>query len=381
MAWRRPRRCGSAPGTALLGLALVGAGQAFDLPGLYPAGVALTALAAGAVAWVGVAARGASVHREVVARRVVEGEPVELRVVGRPGRLALPGGELRDPLLARGMPVRPGARSAAVRIQARFARRGRRRLAAPQLVISDPLGLAVRTVAAVRGDELLVLPRIEPVRVMPGGAGVLQRSRTARPVPAAEADLDRLAAYQPGTPASRIHWPTLARGAGLHERRLQGDVESRPLVVLDARPGAVDAVQAQARLDAAVRAAASLLRWLAQPAGAQLVIGSERRPHPVGPDLGGWGAAHARLALVEPTATAPGLGALTGRSGTVFYVAADASSLPLGVLAAAGASVVLVVPGGLPGGLPAGRAAFSVGGCQGHVLHRAARARRRRVAA
>ena len=50
----------------------------------------------------------------------------------------------------------------------------------------------------------------------------------------AAVDVDGLRPYRPGTPASRIHWPAVARGAGLIERRLQADGDSRPMIVLDA---------------------------------------------------------------------------------------------------------------------------------------------------
>ena len=75
----------------------------------------------------------------------------------------------------------------------------------------------------------------------------------------AAVDLDGLRPYRPGTPASRIHWPAVARGAGLIERRLQADGDARPLVVLDARTPASAGRAGVDLLDAAVRAAASLV--------------------------------------------------------------------------------------------------------------------------
>ena len=53
--------------------------------------------------------------------------------------------------------------------------------------------------------------------------------------PMGATEVDGLRPYRQGTPASRIHWPALARGAGLLERRLRADTDSRPLVVVDAR--------------------------------------------------------------------------------------------------------------------------------------------------
>ena len=100
-----------------------------------------------------------------------------------------------------------------------------------------------------------MLPRTERVKWVPGrgrsGAGP-RAPRRVEPIGAI--DVDGLRPYRPGTPASRIHWPALARGAGLLERRLRADTDTRPLVVLDARG---DGPPEQ--LDAAVRAAASLV--------------------------------------------------------------------------------------------------------------------------
>src|SRR5204863_261368 len=78
--------------------------------------------------------------------------------------------------------------------------------------------------------------------------------------------------YQTSSPASRIHWPALARGHGMMERRLRMDMDARPLVVLDTRgPAGEDAV------DEAVRAAASLALHLARAGGCALLLPGERR--------------------------------------------------------------------------------------------------------
>ena len=92
----------------------------------------------------------------------------------------------------------------------------------------------------------------------------------------AAVDMDGLRPYRVGTPASRIHWPAVARGHGLIERRLQADGDSRPLVVLDARLPGPDA-QSEL-LDAAVRAAASLVLELARRGGCGLLLPGEQRP-------------------------------------------------------------------------------------------------------
>src|SRR5205823_7244321 len=136
-------------------------------------------------------------------------------------------------------------------------------------------------------------------------------------------------------------------GAGLLERRLRADGAALPAVVLDPRShGRPDL------LDAAVRAAASLVLELARRSGCELVLPADRRPLRVGPDLAAWPEAHARLALVEDDGQAmPPV--LPRASGAVFYVAAgrpDKVALP--APRQGRQSFVLVVPRELAQGVP-----------------------------
>ncbi len=78
-------------------------------------------------------------------------------------------------------------------------------------------------------------------------------------IAAAESEIDGVRPYRENTPASRIYWPSVARGAGLMERKLISEADSRPLVVLDPR-----GPQSPEALDAAVRAAALAVRALRQ---------------------------------------------------------------------------------------------------------------------
>jgi hypothetical protein len=194
--------------------------------------------------------------------------------------------------------------------------------------------------------------------------------------------VDGLRPYRPGTPASRIHWPALARGAGLIERRLRADGDSRPLVVLDARCGpAGGEVDAGEVLDAAVRAAASLTLELARRGGCRLLLPGERRAVPVESDLAGWPGVHARLALVEggvaerPPVLGPG-----AKAGPVLYVAAQAlERLPAAISGAGARSCLLVLPAGVPA--PAGATlSFEVCGCRGYALRTAVAPARERAA-
>src|SRR5947199_4686424 len=108
-----------------------------------------------------------------------------------------------------------------------------------------------------------------------GGAGGVSAFSAALPLVQSMSSpyVSGLRPYRPGTPGSRISWPALARGAGLLGRRLRSDRDSGPLVVLDVRWSGPSA-----RVDAAVRAAASLTVELARRSGCDLLVPGERRP-------------------------------------------------------------------------------------------------------
>lgn len=352
---------GRAAGTALLGLALALAAATFGAQALYVAGVGLLLLGLVAAGWVRLAARSARIERAPLPARAAEGEPLELRIEVRAGAAGLPGGEVRDPALSRALPLRPtGQARRELRGTVSFARRGLRELGPPQLRLTDPLALAERRVTGSGGATVLVLPRIEPVSA--AGGGGLSRAGLGRPGGAEEAlEIDGLRPYREGTPASRIHWPALARGRGLVERRLRAESEDRPLVVLDARAPGGEA--GEVALDAAVRAAASLARALAAAGGCDLLLPGERRPVTLDPGLGGWAAAHARLALVGRSARPPLLRGPLRRGAVVYVASSGIDRLPPEAAALARGPALLVVPGGLPGR----PAALAVAGCRGYV--------------
>jgi uncharacterized protein (DUF58 family) len=363
---RRARAVG-AGGAALILVALT-----FDVAPLFVPGIAFTLIGLVAPAWVALAARGASIERRLDSDRVVEEEPIEATIEVRRGPWGLPGAAVLDPLageavsLSAPMSLITGGRSASVRIVACFPRRGIRHVEPPSLVVSDALALArsVR-VSPSPSQELLVLPRTERIRWVDGAGERWRRATGAAPLePFGETEVDGLRPYRHGTPASRIHWPALARGAGLLERRLRADDETRPLVVLDARcAGPAE------HLDAAVRAAASLVLELGRRTGCGLLLPGERRPLEVEVDLAAWPVAHARLALVEggPEIRAPGL-APGVRSAQVFYVAASPlSRLPAGLAGAGVRAAVLVIPKELAP-QPPHDARFEVAGCVGYLV-------------
>ena len=245
----------------------------------------------------------------------------------RPRRLAAggcrcPAGCIDDDLLPAPAPLASGRRRTRVRIE--------RALRAPR---AQGAGAAARSSSATRSAsppasstadepaELLVLPRLEPVRHAAGRAATApgwRRAAGARRSPPRSTST-ACARTAPGAPASRIFWPALARGGELMERRLRADGDTRPLVVLDPRGAA-----REEDLDAAVRAAASLCVHLARAGGCALLLPGDRRPTVLEPTLAGWPHLHVRLALVDDRARPEPRGARPSRRGPVLYVAAHA---------------------------------------------------------
>ena len=223
-----------------------------------------------------------------------------------------------------------------------------------------------------------MLPRVEPVTA-PGGGGAgagAQAGMGAQPslsgrrldASAAELEIDGLRAYREGAPASRIHWPSVARHGEMLERRLVAELDSAPLIVMDPS-GPAD----EEALDKAVRAAASLCLWLARTDGCAVLLPGDRRPIDISHDLGSWPAVHARLALVEEGA-APAGGVLGPRGGAVIWVTgADLHATPRALERLPAGSRYVVAPG------VAARSAGRVRGGWLHRLPRRARSARHRL--
>jgi uncharacterized protein (DUF58 family) len=352
--------------TPLLAVAMVLAAAMFGVPALYVPGLGLLLAFDAARVWVRLAARRIRLEHQPGPRTVVEGEPYPLGLVVRGGGIPLPSASVTHTLAQRPPQEAPRAGSPSS-IEIALPRRGWQQIEPATVVISAPLGLATARVRGVDAPRVLVLPRIEDVAAdvkathgaedaIPGGTRAAHGPGLGKR--ALDFEVDGLRAYRPGTPASRIHWPILARTGELVERRLVGGANSSPIVVLDSeRP--VDA----SALDRAVRAAASLCFHLAPAAGCVLVLPGERVPLRIDPELRAWPKAHARLAMVEPT------GSVTNprialRAGTVIWISATGTIPRLPRALAAGATyLVAAAPvDGLED------RAFTVGGCAVHRL-------------
>jgi uncharacterized protein (DUF58 family) len=356
--------------TAYLSLALLATAALFDLPTLYVPGIALGLLALGTLGWVELAARGVRVRALPGLPAIEEGRPYPLRLRLDWGRVPPPGGELSHPALPDPVPVGPGSGREVV-AELRFSRWGPREIDPAILSVHDPLHLHRRVLEGRPGPGVLVLPRIEPVLapvegdggapgLNSGSVGTRAGGRAGQPM---EPEIDGLRPWRQGTPASRIHWPSLARTGELLERGLTGGGDSSPLVVLDRCRGADPD-----SLLRAVRAAASLCLHLARGGGCSLLLPGESRVLGIDRDLRSWPGVHARLALVDselPVSADP-----PSEASTIFWVSPAATAGAHAWGRRSQRDGYLVTTAEIPGVLPA----FRVAGCRGYSLSSATRA-------
>ena len=266
-----------APATAALGVTFILVGLGFGLTAALVCGIALLSLAIVAVGWVELATLRGRLERLPGPARLEESEPYPLRIRLQRTILPPPGGELTDPLLERSVPVGPRwskRLERAVWLQSP----GRVQLDPTRLVVRDPLGLWQRRLASPASLDLVVLPRIDPVRwVGPGaeprgqspGSGHASDAVSRRGGPA-QFEVDGLRPYRDGSPASRIHWPAVARTGEMIERRLVAGGEPRPLLVFDPR-----GAEEPAHRERAMRATASLCVELGRSGGCDLLLPPE----------------------------------------------------------------------------------------------------------
>ncbi|GAA2093313.1 DUF58 domain-containing protein [Actinomadura alba] len=249
---------------------------------LFALAVGLVVVVASAALTVTVAARRVTVTRSLDEREVLEDEPLLLSfgvhgIGGLPVRLeVLFGDETGDehwvPLEEFGgtMPFIVG-------------RRGAYRLDPTPLRLVDFFGIFRRTVFAGELEPVLVLPTPDTgahVLVPPGA-------------PAEDIDPDGLRPYVPGSPVSRIHWASLARGGDLHERRFASPPAGLPLVIVETA-GADD----PAKVDWVARAAAGCVLRLTRSGGCKVMLPGDKAATEV-TDAGARHAVHRRLAGLE----------------------------------------------------------------------------------
>lgn len=349
----------------ILAAAFLLSAAAFDSPSLYVPGVALLILDLGLLIWVRRAAAAARLDRTEGPWSIVEGTPYPLEVrIERGRRLPLPGGQVVHPMLSEPLPVGPW-RPRTASPMLRFPRRGRWDMGPATLVVADPFGLHTAEVRSPAGHPVLVLPRVEPVLASGGSGSGPQEDLTGASERGAggaglerggiDFEIDGLRPHRYGSPASRIHWPTVARTGEFVELRLVAGGEAPPLVVLDSSdPAGVES------LDQAVRAAASLCVHLGRLGGCAVLLPGQPRPLRIDPQLRCWPEIHARLAVLEAGGTPARVRPSAG-SEAVFWVCAGSAAAHR---AAARRTGYLVSPVPVPGL----DSIFTVAGCHGQSL-------------
>jgi uncharacterized protein (DUF58 family) len=280
-------------GLLIAAAAIAVAAAAIPSPALMPVAVALALVAVGASATTAVAARRIVVDRSLPVHEAREDEPLAVR-------FAIDGlGRLPVTVSARApaggwTPLGPlgGEQDLAI------GRRGAYRLGPSSLRLRDALGIVERHLLVGRSESLLILPA--PY------TGLLAASQYGGT--AGEPEPDGLRPYVPGTPLTRIHWPALARGGGLHARGVRPAPEELPLVIVDT--GGSPAPEA---VDWAARAAAGHILRLLRAGGCRVVLPGDRMAGKV-TRAAEWQAVQRRLATMRPTpvpaaALPPGIGA------------------------------------------------------------------------
>jgi uncharacterized protein (DUF58 family) len=288
-------------------------------------GLLLVTLAAGVS--VAATARHLAATRSIPQREVGEDQPISLRFqVRRPGRLPLPVHLEAQADPYRWVPLGEGGGW----LQLLVGRRGAWRLEPSRLRLRDSLGIVQWSLVVGRPEPLLILPAPDLRVPIPPQSD----ARVGDP------DLDGLEPYVPGTPIGRVHWPALARGAGLQQRRLAAFPGGLPLVVVETAdtgdPGAVDW---------AARTAAGTILRLAGSGGCRVLLPGDQVATTVTDLTAAWRGVHRRLALLQPAGPATGPGPLEAGEAPVLHVrAAHAPAevlgtqprpLPPGVVAAA----------------------------------------------
>jgi uncharacterized protein (DUF58 family) len=181
-------------------------------------------------------------------------------------------------------------------------------------------------------EPLLILPRPDH------NASSHPRHPATSPTP----EPDGLRPHIAGDPIARIHWPALARGAGLQVRRFAPAPSGLPLVVVDT----ADARDPHA-VDWAARTAAGHILALTRSGGCRVLLPGDATETTLIALEAGWRALHRRLAWLaaSPLEAPPGL----ARGTPVIRVRASAAPagagraipqpLPVGVVPAVSEAV------------------------------------------
>lgn len=248
---------------AVLALLLVTAGRLFGLPELYAVAVAAGALLAGAVLYVRRAAWRVEAQRQLRPPRVHAGGSarVELSLRNLAPRES-PVLSVRDPFdggrrWAR-FHVAPMAPGEGARAAYRLPtdQRGLFPLGPLEVSVSDPFGMALRSIDAAPRTVLTVYPHIDEIRSVPQARGADLSAAAGRSALSPSGDeFFALREYRTGDDLRRVHWPSTARSDELMIRQDEFPWQGRISVLVDLR----SAVHSPESLEVVVSAAASIV--------------------------------------------------------------------------------------------------------------------------
>jgi uncharacterized protein (DUF58 family) len=315
--------------TSLTGVALLLAAALLGSVALFAFALGLQALVTGCLAATLLGARRVAIERVVGEAEVVEGQPITLRFRVR-GLQALPvHAEIRGEDGTWQRLERDASRSCTIE------RPGAHLIGPSAVRVRDDLNLFASGLRTA-GDPAIVLvlpaPASARVQLAPPGAD-----------PGGDPEPDGLQPYLRGTPAGRIHWPSVARAGEWQERRVITAPRGMPLVVVD-----LSGAPAEEAVDWTLRAAAGQIHGLARAGGCRVLLPGERHPIAVENVAEGWPAMHRRLAGLR---SAVGTAAAAARPGAIQIRAAQAPAL------------ALAGPGRLPSGVvPLEETTFGNGG-------------------
>jgi uncharacterized protein (DUF58 family) len=253
------------------GWALLGASVALWIGGRFLGSVDLFVLGTGGAGLVGLAALLSrlpapriEVRRELHPPRVYAGSESRVELVVRnAGPRRTPVFSLRDPFDAGRRQARFLVSPLLVDELARAAyrlpteRRGVFTIGPLEASVTDPFGIAARTVRVAPASELTVYPHIDAVAPLPHTRGDDPLAGADHPTGVALSgeDFYALRAYEVGDDLRRVHWPSTARHDELMIRQNEMPWQARVTVLLDVRRRA----HSGESLELAVSAAASIL--------------------------------------------------------------------------------------------------------------------------
>src|SRR3954447_1601217 len=244
------------------------------------------------------------VRRELHPPRVYAGTESRVELIVRnAGSRRTPVFGLRDPFdggrrQARFLvsPLSPGE-SARAAYRLPTERRGIFTLGPLEASVTDPFGLAARTLRVAGPSELTVYPHIDPIAPLPHTRGDDPLSGADHPTGVALSgeDFYALRAYEVGDDLRRVHWPSTARLDELMIRQNEMPWQSRVTVLLDVRRRA----HSGESFEMAVSAAASIVAACWQRGSLVRLVTTD------GVDSG-YGSQHAHIEAIMETLASVG---------------------------------------------------------------------------